>query len=40
MINKAAEKDTDPILPILYFAFVLVSDYAIGNATKAGDIDG
>jgi hypothetical protein len=41
MINKGAAKYTDPILPILYFVFVLVSDYAIGNANaiKAGDID-
>lgn len=41
MINKAAAKYTDLILPILYFVFVLVSDYAIGNANaiKAGDIN-
>jgi hypothetical protein len=44
MINKGAAKYTDPVLPILfilYFVFVLVSDYAIGNANaiKAGDID-
>lgn len=44
MINKAAAKYTDPIVPvlvILYFVFALVSDYAIDNANaiKAGDID-
>ena len=41
MINKAAAKYTDLILPILYFVFVLVSDYAIGNANaiEAGDIN-
>jgi hypothetical protein len=44
MINKGAAKYTDPVLPILfilYFVFVLVSDYAIGNANaiKVGDID-
>jgi len=41
MINKAAAKYTNLILPILYFVFVLVSDYAIGNANaiKAGDIN-
>jgi len=40
MINKAAASIV-PVLVILYFVFVMVSDYAIGNANaiKAGDID-